>query len=351
MRMTGDIIKKYREKMGYTLQQTASAIGTPETLEYEKIEIGEIELDVETIEVLSEILDISTWEKIKLFRESRGYYQRDLAKMVGTTQSVISNLETGAQPLSKELRERILQALDLPEGSLKISITSHKENSKENKNLKRTGEIIRRRREEQGYTRKQLAEAVGISESLEYKIETGKSLLKVELVEMFAEVLSIPTWEKIKLFREAREFSQQDLANMIGIDRAVLSKIETGVQKLSKEIMERLLTALDLPKGALKIVLEPKANKNNRLHKLSKSDLMAAYNNYRAVIIRLLKKKNENDEELFPAILDYVDWHERKLVAIYGYERNRVLHIEDYNVKWIAYAYDEDLLDEEKVDF
>ena len=137
MKVTGDIIKKYRKKKGYTVQQVASAIEAPEILEYEKIEIGEIELDVETIEVLSEILDIPTWEKIKLFRESRGYYQRDLAKMVGTTQSVISNLETGAQPLSKELRERILQALDLPEGSLKISITSHKENSKENKNLKR----------------------------------------------------------------------------------------------------------------------------------------------------------------------------------------------------------------------
>lgn len=344
MKMAGNIIKKYREQNKYTLQQVASAIGIEE-LEYKKIETGEIEPDVETIEVLARTLDIPTWERIKLFREARGYYQRDLAEMIGTTQSAISNLETGDQPLSKKLIERLQQALQLPDGALKITLAT----DKGNRNSKITGETIRRYRKEQGYTRKQFASAVGISESFEYKIEIGEVQLNVEKIEQFAKVLDIPTWEKIKLFREARGYSQQDLADILGINRTVLSRIETGAQKPSKKMIEQLLMALDLPKGALRIVLEPKANKKNKLKKLNENDLMEVYNNYHAVVIRLLKKENENDEELFPAILDYIDLHERKLVAIYGYDRKRVLRIEDYNKKWVAYVYDEGLIDEEKI--
>ena len=215
--------------------------------------------------------------------------------------------------------------------------------------MRTTGKIIKHYRESNGYTRKQIAEIIGISESLEYNIESGKTLLKDDMIELFAKALNIPTWDKIRLYREARELSQQDLANMLGVDRAAISKIETGAQPLSKSMMERLTLAMDLPKGALKIVLVPKINKRNKLQKLSESDLVNAYNEYRAIVVRLLKKNNENDEELFPAILDYRDLYEKKLVAIYGYERNRVLYLEDYNVEWVAYAYDENLIDEEKL--
>ena len=81
---------------------------------------------------------------------------------------------------------------------------------------------------------------------------------------------------------------------------------------------------------------------------------MNKFNAYHPILVRILKTDNEDDyEELFPAVLDAIYSTSEKgvsgeLVAIFRHGTQGALKLKDYRIKWIAYSYDEELLDNEK---
>ena len=51
--------------------------------------------------------------------------------------------------------------------------------------------------------------------------------------------------KKIKILRKERGFTQEELANMVGISRATLSKIEnSSFNKVSAVVLENILSSL-----------------------------------------------------------------------------------------------------------
>lgn len=81
---------------------------------------------------------------------------------------------------------------------------------------------------------------------------------------------------------------------------------------------------------------------------------MDEFNAYHPILVRILKTENEDDYgELFPAVIDAIYSTSNaevsgELVVIYRHGSQGVLKLKDYRIKWIAYAYDEELLDNEK---
>ncbi len=58
----------------------------------------------------------------------------------------------------------------------------------------------------------------------------------------------------IRQERERRGLSQEQLATMVHIDRSAISRIETGSQLVTHDILERLIEALKSPKLRLEIL-------------------------------------------------------------------------------------------------
>lgn len=214
----------------------------------------------------------------------------------------------------------------------------------------KVGKIIRQYREEQGYLQEELAKIIGVSKSVMSTIESGKIPVSDERLESIINALDMEIGDKIRLYREAHDYSQSKLAELVGVDQPVISRIEAGILKPNKDLLERISKVFQL-KDVLKITLVPKPRKKNKLQQLDEKDLMQKYNDYHAILIRILRGNQDEYGELFPAILDIKDLSTGELVAIYGYDRKRVLRLDDYNTKWIAYVYNEAAIDEEKNPF
>ena len=151
--------------------------------------------------------------------------------------------------------------------------------------------------------------------------------------------------EKIKLYREAQKFSQQEFALKIGISKGHLSRIESGEDKPSGGLLERIATTLDMDVKKLKPTLS-RAQKTNYMRVLTEEELLKEYNLYHAIIVKLLKSSVGEMDELFPAILGIQDG---KIAAFYN-NRKEPLLLSNYREKWIAYKYHEDIIDEDRND-
>jgi transcriptional regulator with XRE-family HTH domain len=53
--------------------------------------------------------------------------------------------------------------------------------------------------------------------------------------------------EILKLAREVRSITQEELATLIGIEQGTLSKIEKGILQADNEIVKNICKALDFP--------------------------------------------------------------------------------------------------------
>ncbi len=216
---------------------------------------------------------------------------------------------------------------------------------------KEIGDKIRQYREEMGYTQKELAQAIGVSQSVVSAIECNRAQINDEIIDSLLKALDIPAGEKIRLYREARGISQIEFAKMVGTNPSFLSNIETGEVTLSKTMSERISQALGLPPDSLKPILRQKVKKKGKYRKLDVSDLMHEYNSYHSIMVRILHGSQDEFGELFPAILTIKDLYTGEIVAIYGYGKEGELRIEEYGIKWTAYSYNEELIDDEKNEF
>lgn len=220
--------------------------------------------------------------------------------------------------------------------------------------MNEVGEIIRHYRMKMGYSQKYLSEKVGISQAMVTLIEKGTMFPSEETIYKISKVLGISIGQRVKIYRCKRGISQSELAKRIEINQSGLSRIESGQETMSNAVSERICQVLNISPDRLKPLIMPPRTIKKKLQQLSENNLMNEFNAYHPILVRILKEDNEDDYgELFPAVIDAIYSTSNaevsgELIVIYRHGSQGVLKLKDYRIKWIAYAYDEELLDNEK---
>jgi len=220
--------------------------------------------------------------------------------------------------------------------------------------MNEVGEIIRHYRMKMGYSQKYLSEKVGISQAMVTLIEKGTMFPSEETIYKISKVLGISIGQRVKIYRCKRGISQSELAKRIEINQSGLSRIESGQETMSNAVSERICQVLNISPDRLKPLLMPQKKEKKKLQQLTENDLMNKFNAYHPILVRILKTDNEDDyEELFPAVLDAIystseNGVSGELVAIFRHGNQGLLKLKDYGIRWVAYSYDEELLDNEK---
>ncbi|MBO8129681.1 MAG: helix-turn-helix transcriptional regulator [Peptococcaceae bacterium] len=124
------------------------------------------------------------------------------------------------------------------------------------------GEQIRALREERGYTLQELAKKASLSLSYLSEIERGSKHPSLKTIEKLAKALHIPKNQlldagsndnnlsighKIRLIRNEKNLSLQELAQRVGISLSYLSEIERGLVSPSLTTLKRLAKELGVP--------------------------------------------------------------------------------------------------------
>lgn len=153
--------------------------------------------------------------------------------------------------------------------------------------------------------------------------------------------------KKIKKHRQELGLTQQQFAEKIGISQVYLSQVETGVRLPSEDMVERIQAGLNVTQDQLTPKLTRKQKKNMR-RILTEQELVYEYNMYHAILVKILDTEDDCYGEVFPAILLFNEDpnEEGKLVAVFRWRKH--LYMKDYEKKWVAYHYFEDLIEEER---
>lgn len=128
------------------------------------------------------------------------------------------------------------------------------------------GERIRALREERGYTLQDLAKRAKLSLSYLSEIERGSKRPSLKTIEKLAGALNVPKTqliegevtdtgltlgEKIRIIRNEKNMSLQDLADKVGISLSYLSEIERGTVYPALNTLKRVAEGLGIPATAL----------------------------------------------------------------------------------------------------
>lgn len=128
------------------------------------------------------------------------------------------------------------------------------------------GERIRALREERGYTLQDLAKRAKLSLSYLSEIERGSKRPSLKTIEKLAAALNVPKTqliegevtdtglalgEKIRIIRNEKDMSLQELADKIGISLSYLSEIERGTVYPALNTLKRVAEGLGIPATAL----------------------------------------------------------------------------------------------------
>lgn len=125
---------------------------------------------------------------------------------------------------------------------------------------------------------------------------------------------------RLKALRESKEFSQEKLAQLLGIKRSSLSQIENGERKISAEELGNLSKILDIPTDVIlnlqqdiKVVLE----KNMEKHLTAKPSLrinvpQKNFDKFKEVLLYILNKvgsKPNIGEAVIYKLLYFIDFN------------------------------------------
>ncbi|MBM7854045.1 transcriptional regulator with XRE-family HTH domain [Desulfohalotomaculum tongense] len=128
------------------------------------------------------------------------------------------------------------------------------------------GERIRALREERGYTLQDLAKRAKLSLSYLSEIERGSKRPSLKTIEKLAAALNVPKTqliegeitdtglalgEKIRIIRNEKNMSLQELADKVGISLSYLSEIERGTVYPALNTLKRVAEGLGIPASAL----------------------------------------------------------------------------------------------------
>ncbi|HAP32869.1 MAG TPA: transcriptional regulator [Firmicutes bacterium] len=128
------------------------------------------------------------------------------------------------------------------------------------------GEVVRRVREEKGYSLAELAEKAGISFSYLSEIERGSKKPSIKTVEKLTSFLNISPGElvgnteqdgislgeRVRLLRQERGLSLQELAESAGLSYSYICEIERGLVKPSLRALRKTAAALNVPVNQIK---------------------------------------------------------------------------------------------------
>ncbi len=134
---------------------------------------------------------MKTMQKIKEIRKLRGYNQKQLGEMIGTTSVNVSYLEIGKRGLSEEWIKKISEALNCTKSQLlgEQSIAGLEKLPEEIIQDQRT--FLHTIRSKKKFSINELAKKVGVSRQAIWNFENGKSTLSKDVFEKIAGVLDV----------------------------------------------------------------------------------------------------------------------------------------------------------------
>ena len=152
--------------------------------------------------------------------------------------------------------------------------------------------------------------------------------------------------ERIKYLRETKGFTQVELAKRIGIHSVSLSRYERGEEIPNDAMIEKIAAALEVSTAKVKNKL-PRERRTAKV--LTISELVLSYNERRPIIIEILQGQENECGQLYPGIMALKELTANgntEFVGIYKYDSDHALAMSDYEVTWVAYKYDEALINE-----
>lgn len=122
-----------------------------------------------------------------------------------------------------------------------------------------SGEKIKSLREQAGYTIEELAGKVGVSPAYLRAVEAGRKTPSPRLANRIAHVLAVSSdflagesnsdiavGEKVRLVRQEKKLSLEEMATKTGLSISYLSEIERGVARPSLSAIRKIAAALDV---------------------------------------------------------------------------------------------------------
>lgn len=158
---------------------------------------------------------------MRRLRQARGFGIRELARLAGTSKRSVQDWETGRHAPSGEALDRVLKALDAPEG-LRARLLAQAAPAYARAQLAHTslgapvdvGQILRAMRLRQGTTQAEVARAVEVSQATLARWEAGESTPSAEALHRVLFALEASADEALALMSaERREPAEGDLGD------------------------------------------------------------------------------------------------------------------------------------------
>lgn len=124
-------------------------------------------------------------------------------------------------------------------------------------------EKIREARSKAGLTQQQLADKLGVRHNSISSWENGVNSISIENLQKIADALDVPvaefldeeltsmtTGERIRKARLRADMTQEQLAALLGVDRATISKYESGIIDPPTSQMNRIADLLSMDSAA-----------------------------------------------------------------------------------------------------
>lgn len=185
-------------------------------------------------------------ERIRVFREQRGYTLQELSRRANLSLSYLSEIERGTKKPSLKTLEKIAGVLNVEKAQLLEEVPAGAGFTPEEK--------IRLLRTEKNLSLHELAEQVGLSVSYLSEIERGAVYPSLAALRRIAGSLGVSASSligrevcpgyKLKKLREERGLTQTRLARLVGVTPGLIGQIEQGKVQPSLKTLEKISEAM-----------------------------------------------------------------------------------------------------------
>lgn len=225
---------------------------------------------------------------IKFYRKRRKMKQKELADLIGYTESSISKYEQGLIQIPNTVIDLLAKALDVSP----IDLLGEKQNVLTNSTSENIafsiGENIKFYRKKAGFQQKELAEKVGVSAPAIMRYEKGQREPSKEIIEKIAMALNISpvllmNWDswgeecvpdinkRIKEIRIRLNLSQEEFGNSIGLSKSGISNIENGTRSVTPKHIKLIGLVYNINESWLKTgIPDPDEEFDEYKHRIGK---------------------------------------------------------------------------------
>jgi transcriptional regulator with XRE-family HTH domain len=174
--------------------------------------------------------------KIRDARLNKGYTQQELADRVGVDISSITHFETGFTKPRFKTKLRLNKVLGI------------------NLEIGKDAPPLTKIRMSNGYSRAELAQLLGISNTLLRRIEREESLIPNKIIPIMNELLETDfkpthklTSDALRKARIAKGRNQTEIAIAMKVSQQDVSYWELGINKIPEKYTEKLIALLSIP--------------------------------------------------------------------------------------------------------